>query len=310
MKFPNLTGILYNKTWGVLVIALAIGGLAAFAAQSYLSRRMAEIEAGSRGQTVKVVVAKRELKTGELLSPETVAVREVPVAYAHSQAIRPEAFEGISGNAIAWPLQPGEMILWPVLANRKAASFSTRVADGRRAITVPVDEINSISGLLEPGDIVDLILTLDRNDKKYSFIIQQKVSVLATGQRALDDPGSGERRQYSTVTLDATPDEAKTIIRAREAGKLTALLRNRQDAADLGEDEMAARFLRDMAGGGEVPVLYGGRSGRLPREGLHLNMQGQQAGAEAGSLPLQMPPQMPVPPLAGQAPVSAASPAR
>lgn len=272
MQLPSfLSRVRYNKTWLVLGAALGIGLLAAFAAQSYLARRMAEIEARSRGQTVGVVVAKRELRAGERISEDTVAVRAVPVDFAHSQAIRPESFTQVAGRPITHALKPGEMVLWSLLEGQKPPTFSTRIAEGRRAITVPVDEINSISGLLEPGDLVDLLLTLERNGKKHSFVMQQKLRVLATGQRAGDDPRSGERRQYSTVTLDTTPEQAHSIVRAREAGKLTALLRNPQDAVELAEHPLAARLLKDLSGeASQVPVLYGGRSGGLPPEGLHL----------------------------------------
>lgn len=251
--------------------ALVIGGLAAYAAQSYLARRMAEIEARSRGDTIGVVVANRALKQGERISEETVAIRSVPVDFAHSQAILPENFDRVAGQRLAYPLKSGEMVLWSLLEGRKAPTFSSRVAEGRRAITVPVDEINSISGLLEPGDVVDLVLTLEQRGKKYSFVMQQKVPVLATGQRSADDSRSGERRQYSTVTLDTTPDQARNIIRAREAGKLTALLRNPGDDADVDGGDLAASFLKDMTGElVQVPVLYGGRDAKLPPEGLRL----------------------------------------
>lgn len=271
MKLQNLSRLRQNRTWLVLGAALVIGGLAAYVAQSYLARRMAEIEARSRGDTVGVVVAKRALKQGERISEDTVAVRAVPVDFAHSQAILPEAFDRVAGQVLAYPLKAGEIVLWGLLEGKKVPTFSSRVAEGRRAITVPVDEINSISGLLEPGDVVDLVLTLERRGKKHSFVMQQKVPVLATGQRSMDDPRSGERRQYSTVTLDTTPDQARNIIRAREAGKLTALLRNPKDIADLDGGELATNFFKDM--GGElmqVPVLYGGRDAKLPQEGLRL----------------------------------------
>ncbi|WP_211090193.1 Flp pilus assembly protein CpaB [Pseudothauera nasutitermitis] len=284
MQLPSfLSRVRYNKTWLVLGVALCVGLLAAFAAQRYLAKRMAEIEARSRGQTVGIIVAKRELRAGERISEDTVAVRAVPVDFAHSLAIKPESFTQVSGRAITYSLKPGEMVLWSLLEGQKPPTFSTRVAEGRRAITVPVDEINSISGLLEPGDLVDLVLTLERDGRKHSFVMQQRLRVLATGQRAGDDPKSGERRQYSTVTLDTTPEQARTIIRAREAGKLTALLRNPQDAVELAGDPMAARFLRDLNGEAfQVPVLYGGRSGSLSTDGLHLNPRFDQDRQPAG----------------------------
>ncbi len=286
MRLPSfLSRVRYNKTWLVLGVALGIGLLAAFIAQNYFTRRMAEIEARSRGQTVGVVVAKRELHAGDLISEDTVAVRAVPVDFAHSLAIRPENFAQISGRTIAYSLKSGEMVLWSLLEGQKIPTFSARIADGRRAITVPVDEINSISGLLEPEDQVDLILTLERNGKTHSFVMQQKLRVLATGQRVSESAKGGERRQYSTVTLDTTPEQAHSIIRAREAGKLTALLRNPQDGADLAHDPAAARFLMDLNGDAfVVPVLYGGRSGGLPPEGLNLAPYAQ--GGVAADLPL------------------------
>lgn len=286
MKMPNLSSLRHNRTVLVLAAALGIGMLAAFGAQSYLARRMAEIEARSRGATINVVVAKHELRRGDRLSEETVAVRPVPVDFAHSQAILPENFERVAGQALAYPLKSGEMLLWGLIEGKKVPTFSSRVAEGRRAITVPVDEINSISGLLEPGDVVDLVLTLEQRGKKYSFVMQQKVPVLATGQRSVDDPKSGEKRQYSTVTLDTTPDEARNIIRAREAGKLTALLRNPGDAVELDNGDLAASFLKDMTAElTQVPVLYGGRSGSLPPEGLRLGDYMRPESQERANLP-------------------------
>lgn len=286
MKIPNLSRLRHNRTVLVLAAALGIGILAALGAQSYLAKRMAEIEARGRGTTINVIVAKRELRRGDRLSEETVAVRPVPVDFAHSQAILPENFERVAGQALAYPLKPGEMLLWGLIEGKRVPTFSSRVAEGRRAITVPVDEINSISGLLEPGDVVDLVLTLDQRGKKYSFVMHQKVPVLATGQRSLDDPKSGEKRQYSTVTLDTTPDEARNIIRAREAGKLTALLRNPADGVELDNGELAASFLKDMTGElTQVPVLYGGRSGSIPPEGLRLGDYMRPENQERASLP-------------------------
>ena len=281
MQIPKLSAIRYNKTWVVLGVALGIGVLAALGARNYLANRMAEIDAKARGNLTNVVVAKRDLKAGERISEETVAIRPIPAEYVQSQAIRPEAFERVSGQALAFPLNSGEMLVWSVLEAKKAPTFSKRVALGRRAITVAVDEISSISGLLEPGDLIDLILTVDQRGRKASFVVQENVSVLATGQRAVDDPKSGERRSYSTVTFDTSPDEANIIIRAREAGKLTALLRNPQDSQAVADPEISRRFLKNLAGdASQVPVLYGGKAASFTPEALNL-----ASGPRSGIVP-------------------------
>jgi len=290
MQLPKLSAIRYNKTWVVLGAALGIGILAALGARSYLANRMAEIDARARGNMVEIVVAKRDLKAGERLNGDSAAIRPIPADYVHSQAIKPESFDRATSQVLAYPVKSGEMLLWSLLEPKKAPTFSRRVAVGRRAITVPVDEISSISGMLEPGDLIDLILTIDQRGKRHSFVMQENVSVLATGQRAVDDPKSGERRNYTTVTFDTSPDEARDIIRAREAGKLTALLRNPQDSAAVADPELGRRFLRDVAGeASQVPVLYGGSAASFTPEALHLLRQAR-GGAEPGAPTQATPP--------------------
>lgn len=262
-----------GKTWIVLGVALAVGIFAAVAVRTYIAGRVEALEAQTRGQTINVVVAKQDLPKGERLTPENVAVRPIPADFAHTNAVVPESFDRIEGEALGHPVKGGEMILWSLLESRKAPSFSARVAAGRRAITVPVDEINSISGMLEPGDVVDLLATIEQNGRSTTFALLQDVQVLATGQRAEDITPGGERREFTTVTLDTTPEEAHQVVVAREAGKLTALLRNPQDHARLQtlRGDLAALLGQGVRGGeAQVPVLYGGQSGRIPPEGLRL----------------------------------------
>lgn len=274
MKFrPKL-----NRTWIILGVAVLIGTLAALAARSYLSSQIEAIEARGKGKTVKVIVASRELKRGDKVASTTVAVRAIPVEYAHSAAVVPEAFDRIDGQALAYPVHAGEMILWGLMEGKRVPTFSARVEAGHRAMTVAVDEISSISGLLEPGDLIDLLVTFERKGKKVSRPLLQGVQVMATGQQVVDTPREGERRQYSTVTIDITPAQAQNVILARDAGKITALLRNPDDKKPMpgGNADMtallgsAAPLASTPADG--IPVLYG--STKLTPESLAMGRPG------------------------------------
>ncbi|MGC4397921.1 Flp pilus assembly protein CpaB [Hydrogenophaga sp. T2] len=279
MKPPAaFTRLKPNRLWIVLGVALSIGLAAALGARSYLASQLAAIEAQGKGRMVEVVVAKVDLAKGERLSSDNLALRPVPADFVHSLALRPEQFDRVDGKALAFDAKGGEAILLGMVEGTRVPTFSARVAPGRRALTVPVDEINAISGLLEPGDLIDLVLTLDHQGRKRVFPLLQAVTVMATGQRAMDDPRSGESRLYATVTLDADPAEARNLIAARELGKLTALLRHPQDKAPL--PGAPRDLLAWLAGGGnplarEVPVLYGGRAGKVAAGDLHL---GPRAG--------------------------------
>lgn len=297
MKLPFK--IRFNKTWLVLAVSLGIGLLAALATRSFIASQMAAIEVKKTSADVKVVVANTALKKGDFITGDVVAVRDVPADFAHSTALMPAEMDRFDGSKLNSAVKPGEMILWSMLESKKAASFSERVETGRRAMTLPVDEINSISGLLEPGDRVDLLVTVDQKGKKITFPLVQNIRVMATGQRVMDDPKSGEKRQYSTVTLDATPEEAQTLVVAREAGKFTALLRNPEDKEAMRSGP--SEILSLVGGRGEeivpkvigvktvrtVPVLYGGSASTFPAEGLQLRKPG--AASEATPVPTEAP---------------------
>lgn len=276
LRFP----IRPNRNGLVLGAALLIGVLAALGARHYLNSQMAAMQVREPVDTVQVIVAKADLTRGTRLSTDNLAVRAIPRSYAHSVALTPEQYEHVAGQVLAYPVKSGEMILWGLLEGKRVPTFSARVETGRRAMTVPVDEISSISGLLEPGDFIDLMLTFDREGRKVTLPLLQNVQVMATGQRAVDDPRSGERRHYSTVTLDTTPEQAQRVIVAREAGKITALLRNPQDRAPLdGQEVDIARLFGAgpprppalASAARDIPVLYGGRAGQLSGDALRLN---------------------------------------
>lgn len=293
-----------GKTWVILGVALAIGGLAALVARNYLSNQMAAIDARAKGETVTVIVAKGDIAKGATLSNQNVALRPIPIEFAHSAAVVPGDFERIDGQVLAYPVKAGEMILWGLMETQKVPTFSARVEAGHRAMTVPVDEINSISGMIEPGDTIDIIVSLDQNGKKMTFPLLQNVLVMATGQRSADDPKNGERRQFSTVTIDTTPAQAEHLIAARETGKLTALLRNPQDKQAFGTakyDVEALLGLKESSGvHGQrgVAVIYGGNTlSSLPPEALRLpSMSGARPVPQAQGLPSTSGPAMAVQP--------------
>lgn len=254
-----------NKNWIVLIAALGVGGLAALGAKNYLGAQMAEIEAREKNKAmVQMVVAKTDLGKGSALSADNVAVRPVPKEWAHSGAITPDQFGRAEGSVLAYPANSGEPLIWSQLEGQRTPTFSARLGQGRRAVTVPVDEISSLSGMVEPGDLIDIVVSLKKDSKNFTFTLLQSVTVLATGTKASpDDQDPGGRRTFTTITLDTTPEDAKRVIAAREVGRITALLRAPNDASSVSRDRSDALSLLGLASGfastgSSVPVIYGG----------------------------------------------------
>jgi len=263
--------MVFNRTTIVLLVALLVGGGAAYLANRYLRSQVEEIEARSKVATVKRIVPTQTLAKGATLTAKNVAVRDVPREWAISNGITPEQFDRVDGVALAYPAEKGEQIAWAMLEGQRTPTFSARVTAGRRAVTVAVDEISSISGLLEPNDLIDVIVTAKQGTRQFAFVLLQSVKVLATGTKVqqVNDAPDGARRFFTTITIDVTPEEAREVIAAKEIGKVTAMLRAPGDhgvVSSARSDAAALLGLVDApaAGGrGGVPVVYGGRGGPI-----------------------------------------------
>jgi len=119
------------------------------------------------------------------------------------------------------PLRAGDPIVESQIATINEAALATRLREGTRAVTVPVDEVSSQAGLVRPGDRVDLMLAeqLDEGADRCVRVkpLLESLTVLATGQ-VQADPAEGaeamlrrgfDATAYSTITLDVTPEQAQ-----------------------------------------------------------------------------------------------------
>ena len=276
-----------NKNWIILITALGVGGLAALGAKNYISRQVAELEEREKNKAmVQVVVAKAALAKGTRLSDENLATRSMPKEWAHSGAITPDQFDRANGSVLAYPAAAGEPLIWAQLEGQRTPTFSARLSAGRRAVTVPVDEISSLSGMVEPGDLIDIVVSVNKDKQQFTFTLLQSITVLATGAKSTQQEknGDGRARTFTTITLDTSPEDAKRVIAAREVGRVTALLRAPKDTGAVSERRTDAQSLLGLAsdrpapvGVSTVPVIYGGKP---ITEGMFLNARTVAPGIE------------------------------
>lgn len=261
--FRRLLARVDARVW-MLLLALAAGGAAAWMAHRYLAGVAEQLAADSRQATTSAVVAAGPLAAGMALAADTAALREVPSAWLPSDALLPADFEAVAGASLLRGLAAGEVVRWSDLELTARASFSSRLAPGRRAVTIPVDEINSLSGLLEPGDIVDLYVSFDHVGRRITRLLLAEVRVLATGRQHAD-AHQGDARAYATVTLDAAPADAVRLLAARQQGSIAAMLRRPGDAdpalpSDGGDLASLLGLPAPPSPRRAVPVVFGNRA--------------------------------------------------
>ena len=234
MKFA-LKGPQLNRNWMMLGGAIVLGIVATWLSQKVLHNHLAQIDAEERArhQMVSVVVAKKDLPRGTQIAPALFALRNVPADYVHASSVKPDHFGEYTGQRLGAALKQGEALL-QVHMESNTAVFSSILENGNRALTTEVDEVNSISGLLRPTDHIDLMATAHgtgtSNQTETTFALLSNVEVLATGQVTRKAEGTNQARMYTTITLSVSPEDAERIVVAKNSGKLTAVLRNPDDA--------------------------------------------------------------------------------
>ncbi|HEX7388358.1 MAG TPA: Flp pilus assembly protein CpaB [Castellaniella sp.] len=212
-------------------VALLAGCLAAASLALHLKERERELEARTHMTMVPRIVAARDLPSGTRLMADHLAVRDFPSQWVSRDALPASRHLELEGLVLTSALRAGDLVT-PAHTHRPQVAFSSQLAPGRRAITLPVDQVNSLSGLLQPGDLVDLYVSFDHQRKRLTAPLLQGMLVLATGRETR--AGDPDSQSYSTVTLDAAPDEVVRLVAARQAGTLTAILRHPEDSrADL-----------------------------------------------------------------------------
>lgn len=268
MRLPVL-----SRSIVMLLIALAAGLLAAWTAQQHIQGRILQIENDAKVPMAQRVVAAFDLPVGTQLATEHIAVRQIPSALAPSDSVTPERFSSLVGHTLVGPLRAGDPILPVHTAQARTSPFSDQLGSGRRAITMPVDVINSVSGLLEPGDLIDLYVSFEHQRRRMTAPLLQGVLVLATGTQTRSDTASSSARAqaYSTVTLDTSPEDAVKLVAARQSGTITALLRrpddNRPDQKAVRGDLASLLGVNASLPAGaakqkNAPVIYGNQTAR------------------------------------------------
>lgn len=240
----------------LLLIALAVGVLAALLTVWYLNAKEAQLrrELTPVVEMRDAIVASQALLKGTVLSTSNLSVRSIPAEYLSREALTPADFDAVDGKILIQNVDQGNVILASYLALSFPKDFSDTIPLKRRAMTIQVDELNSINGFIRPGNRIDLFANLPGNalaseagedDEGNSssggvIPILENVEVLATGQSSAREYEEQVRllrggynvdinTAYTTLTLNVTPREAAILVTAKEAGDLLALLRNRND---------------------------------------------------------------------------------
>ncbi|REF02753.1 Flp pilus assembly protein CpaB [Cupriavidus plantarum] len=211
------------------LVMLLVAALAGLAAVVMASRWMVQQSAGS---TTKVAVATADINLGQRLAPEFVKLVDWP-----RESLPPGAMSDVAtvdGRVTKASVMRGEPILESKLtpAGTKGG-LSAVIAEGKRAITVRVNDVVGVAGFALPGSFVDIIVNTQKDagksdagqpEQSISKIVLEKILVLAVAQEVNRD--ETKPKVVNAVTLEVSPVEAEKLDLARSVGSLSLVLRN------------------------------------------------------------------------------------
>lgn len=218
-----------------LALAIVLAAAAAFAAHKWIERQGA-VAAASRIAMTPVVVAARDLPAGQALTSGDLEVHRWPQAGLPKGSFN--SANAIKGRVLKTAASKGEPLLMGKLAAKGLrGGLSAVVPEGYRAMTVKIDEVIGVGGFVQPGDQVDVLVTISKGPFQKDPItrtVLQGVSVLTVGEKVAQNKNSKPRRDKSkVVTLQVTPLQGETLALASYEGKLILALRNHADSNEL-----------------------------------------------------------------------------
>lgn len=282
----------------LVIIAAVLAGGVAWMALKYLQQREAAMKAeiaasGTTGgpRRVQVAVPMADAPAGTVLSLDTFVARPVEEDLVYPDTVLADDFASMQGMKLARPVMRGRPLRVTDLQVPEIRDVAAVLPAGRRALTIEIDDINSIAQTLRPNHRIDIYL-LSKADgqggagasgEQVSLYMQDMI-VLATGTEFYDvmrsdgpqvdkmvRPGDvdGRSRTYDTVTLLVTPQQAARLMVGQRLGSYRVVLRGGQDRAYIrqatlrGADVMGSRTRARDAG---IEFIVGGKGNKLVSE--------------------------------------------
>lgn len=230
----------------ILIAAIAVGLLAAFLVFNYVQG--AEDRAQGDAQRVDVFVVREEIPRGisaaQAQEQNLIQRGQIPREFLPPTAIR--SLDEIDGKVALNNLAPNQVLVQGMFVDAQEAQvgFSQLLEDDLTAITVSVDQVRGVAGLLVPGDEVNLMVTTpaEGGDGAASpdgdplaanaRMLYQKVRILAVGTQAAAQPGEnlGEDEEGAAAAAPpasdtglitfAVPARAAQLIASVPAGQI------------------------------------------------------------------------------------------
>jgi len=232
-------------------LRISIAGVMVLAATAILLMFSGMYQSAPKVQTISTpvpllnnyIVAAHPLPAGTLAREEDFTIKSVPATDLPRGAIvdTPDARVSLRGSLVRAFIDTGAPVTAEdILRPRDRGFLASVLQPGTRAISIAVDAVSGVSGLVWPGDHVDVVLTHEIEHanlahRALSEVIVADVRIIGIDQEIVQGaPASNTTagKVARTVTLQVAPDQVEKITVAEHLGKLALAVRSAAEQAD------------------------------------------------------------------------------
>ncbi len=216
-----------RRAYLMMALAIVLGLAAVAMASRWLLRQ-------TPANAARIVVATADVSLGQRLAPEMVRLADWPTGSLPAGALRDPL--QLSGRVLKTSVLRGEPLTEAKLAPAGTlGGLSALISEGKRAITVRVNDVIGVAGFALPGNFVDILVSTratggdEEAGKEHAIskIVLERILVLAVAQEVSRD--DTKPRVVNAVTLEVAPAQAEKVDLARSVGTLSLVLRNQVD---------------------------------------------------------------------------------
>lgn len=213
----------------MFAVAIVFGLVAVGATRTYLEhqRSLMVNEVKEEKPAATLVVASQAMRFGALLEPSSL--KEIEWA---SETIPEGAFRRVKDvlpddqkRYVLSAVSPNEPILSSgITGPGQRATLSVTLDEGKRAVTMRVNDVLGVAGFVLPGDNVDVMLTRSKDGSPYVDVLLQGLRVLAIDQLSSDQ--ADKPVVSRSVTFEVDTEQAQKLALGAQVGQLSLALRN------------------------------------------------------------------------------------
>ncbi len=212
----------------ILILAVVMGLFTTFLFYQYM-QKLDTSNIAAPSELVQIVVTSKDIAENERITAEMLTTAPYP-----KQAVTTEYTTDVSevaGKVAEANMAMGEPVLSHRLVDEQKESLivARKVKEGFRAVSVGVNFVQTVSNLIEPEDIVDVVVTKPnpQTGELDSKLLLEGIRVIAVGRRMIELTSQEAYAEYSAVTLEVRPQDALKVVNADEQGNIQLVLHSR-----------------------------------------------------------------------------------